>query len=99
GGAWSTARDLARYLQAELGRGVVDGVRLVSAEDLAFRHQPQIKITDTLSYGLGLFVEQDHGAKVLHHGGNTLGFTSDLYWLPEHGVGAVILTNAASANA
>ena len=30
---------------------------------------------------------------VVHHGGDMIGFHSDMMWLPEHGVGAVILTN------
>jgi hypothetical protein len=30
----------------------------------------------------------------VHHGGDMIGFHSDMMWLPEHGVGAVVLTNA-----
>lgn len=100
GGAWSSARDMARYIQMELSHGMgPGGKRLISAENLLYRRTPQVKITDDLSYGLGLFVENDHGVPVIHHGGNTLGFTSDLFFLPEHGLGAVILTNAGGANA
>jgi hypothetical protein len=100
GGAWSSARDMARYLQVELAKGVgPDGKRIVSEENLMARREPQVKITDEMSYGLGLFVEMDHGVQVIHHGGNTLGFTSDMFFLPEHGVGAVVLTNAANAGA
>jgi hypothetical protein len=48
---------------------------------------------------LGWFVENWHGQLLLHHGGNTLGFTSDLAFLPDAGLGVVVLTNAATANA
>ena len=34
------------------------------------------------------------GLQLLHHGGNTAGFTADLAFLPEAGVGIVVLTNA-----
>ena len=34
-----------------------------------------------------------YGMPVVHHGGDMIGFHSDMMWLPEHGVGAVILTN------
>lgn len=100
GGAWSNARDMLRWVRLELARGVgPDGRRIVSEENLLRRREPQVKVTDELSYGLGLFVEKDHDVTVVHHGGNTLGFTSDLFFLPDHGIGAVLLANAGGANA
>lgn len=99
GAAWSTVRDLARYAALELGSGTVDGKVVVSKENLLKRRTPQVKISATSSYGLGLFVDSDHGVAVLHHGGNTLGFTSDLFVLPEHDLGVIVLTNAGGANA
>lgn len=98
GAAWSTVGDLARYAMLELGEGTLGGKRLVSKESMLFRRTPQVKITDDVSYGLGLFIERDHGVTVVHHGGNTLGFTADWFLLPEHGVGAVVLSNAGGAN-
>ncbi len=38
-------------------------------------------------------VDTVYGTPVVHHGGDMIGFHSDMMWLPEHGVGAVILTN------
>lgn len=99
GGAWSSVEDLARYLSLELAGGLgPGGTRVVSEANLLRRREPQVKITDELSYGLGLFVETETGVRVVHHGGNTLGFTSDLFFLPEHGVGVVVLANAGGAN-
>lgn len=99
GAAWSTVRDLAQYAQLELGEGMLGGRRLVSRESMQRRRTPQIKISDEASYGLGLMIEKDHGAALLHHGGNTIGFTSDVFVLPEHDLGVVLLTNAGGANA
>jgi hypothetical protein len=100
GGAWSNAHDMARYVEVELAKGIgADGKRIVSEANLMARREPQVKITDEMSYGLGLFVGTDHGVTVIHHGGNTLGFTSDMFFLPDHGVGAVVLANAGNANA
>ena len=42
---------------------------------------------------MGLTVNTQYGTPVVHHGGDMIGFHSDMMWLPEHGVGAVILTN------
>lgn len=99
GGAWSNVEDMARVLQLELGRGMLDGKRVVSEVNLLARREPQVKIDDKNAYGLGLFVEDNHKVQVVGHGGNLLGFTSDYFWLPEHGVGMVVLANASGANA
>src|SRR4030095_8018719 len=39
-------------------------------------------------------VNTTYGALVVHHGGDMVGFHSDMMWLPGQNVGAVILTNA-----
>jgi hypothetical protein len=39
-------------------------------------------------------VDTKYGTPVVHHGGDLIGYHSDMMWLPEHNVGAVILTNA-----
>jgi CubicO group peptidase (beta-lactamase class C family) len=59
---------------------------------------PQVPVSATISYGLGWFVEDWKGQRLIHHGGNTFGFTSELAFLPEVGSGIVILTNAGRAN-
>lgn len=99
GAAWSNVRDMSKYLMLELAKGKdASGKEVVSEKNLLERRKPSIKITDKISYGLGLFVEEDHGLHVVHHGGNNLGFTSDMYIFPDHGVGVVMLMNAGSAN-
>jgi CubicO group peptidase (beta-lactamase class C family) len=100
GAAWSNTTDMTKYLMLELAKGRREtGGAYVSEANLLKRRQPQVKVTDKIAYGLGLFIESDHGVPIVHHGGNTLGFTSDLFVLPESGVGVVVLTNAANANA
>jgi CubicO group peptidase (beta-lactamase class C family) len=99
GGVWSTVEDFARVIQVELGRGMLDGKRVVSEENLLARREPQAKIYDKAAYGLGLFLEQRNKVSLIGHGGNLYGYTSDYFFLPDHGVGMVVLTNAGSANA
>lgn len=99
GAAWSTVGDMARYVLLELGQGTLDGKQVVSAAPLLERRKPGIKITNTMSYGLGLIVQDEGGVTVVGHGGNTLGFSADLWFLPEHGVGVVLLYNAQGKDA
>ncbi len=94
GGAWSTVRDLARYVAMELADGKLpDGSSYIGKEALHARRTPQIAFGADISYGMGLIVETKSGVTVVHHGGDVVGYHSDMMWLPEHGVGLVVLTN------
>jgi CubicO group peptidase (beta-lactamase class C family) len=98
GGAWSTVLDLARYVMLELGKGrMPDGERVIGEGTLLERRKKGIKIDEKSSYGLGLFVSEEAGLQVIHHGGNTLGFSADLFFVPERELGVVVLTNAYAA--
>jgi CubicO group peptidase (beta-lactamase class C family) len=95
GGAWSSARDMRRYVQMELARGKLpDGKPYVSEAALLARRAPQVASGEDESYGMGLSIATKYGVTVVHHGGSLIGFKSDMFWLPDHGVGGVLLTNA-----
>jgi CubicO group peptidase (beta-lactamase class C family) len=95
GGVWTSPHDFAKYALLEISKGKLpDGKRLVSEENLVARRLPQIPIGEDHTYGMGLMVLTRWGTPVVHHGGDLLGYHSDFFVLPEHGVGAVILTNA-----
>jgi CubicO group peptidase (beta-lactamase class C family) len=100
GGVWTSAHDLARFVEMELAKGTLpNGKRLVSEENLLARRSPQILVSEDVTYGMGLFVDRRLGIPVVRHGGSMFGYKSDMIWLPDHGVGAVILTNSDSGNA
>ena len=94
GAAWSSVRDVLKYVQMELAEGALpDGERYISKDALLARRAPQVAIGTDASYGMGLMIDRTWDVTVVHHGGDITGFHSDMMWLPEHGVGAVILTN------
>ena len=99
GGAWSNVRDISRWLLLELGNGKLDGKQIVSEANLLERRKPRVKINARQSYGLALFIDESRGLTAIGHGGNTFGFSADAVFYPDHGLGFVMLTNAASANA
>jgi hypothetical protein len=43
---------------------------------------------------MGLAIDTWWGVPVAYHGGDLSGYHSDVIWLPDHNIGAVILTNA-----
>ena len=65
----------------------------ISKDPLLERRAPQVAVGTDVTYGMGLFVDNVYGIPVVHHGGDMIGFHSDMIWLPDQGVGAVILTN------
>jgi CubicO group peptidase (beta-lactamase class C family) len=93
GAAWSNVNDMLKYVQMELAEGVAGGKRYIGKDALLARRAPQVALGMDASYGMGLMINQRWGVTVVHHGGDLTGFHSDMMWLPEHGVGAVVLTN------
>ena len=106
GGLWSTAREMARYVQTELQHGVSpDGRRVVSEENLARTWQPGVALAAAAPgtppamatfgehYALGWFTGDYFGQRLVWHNGATLGFHSLVTLLPDAQLGAVVLTN------
>ncbi|MGE0396891.1 MAG: serine hydrolase domain-containing protein [Kofleriaceae bacterium] len=93
GGAWSSIKDMLKYVQMELAEGTASGKPYIGKDALLARRAPQVAVGTDATYGMGLMVDKTWGVTVVHHGGDMIGFHSDMMWLPEHGVGAVILTN------
>ena len=95
GGAWTSAHDLIRYVQLEANNGKLpDGSQLVSAANLLKRRERGVASGQDAHYGMGLETLDRWGITVVRHGGSLFGFKSDLYLLPDEGIGAVLLTNA-----
>jgi CubicO group peptidase (beta-lactamase class C family) len=95
GGAWSSARELTRYVQMELAGGKLpDGARYLSEANLLARRAPQVAVGEDRSYGMGLVVDNHFGIPMVVHDGSLIGYRSVMFWLPEQGVGGVMLTNA-----
>lgn len=94
GGAWSSVDDMLKYVQMELAEGKLpSGKQYIARDTLLARRAPQVAIGRDVSYGMGLTIHTRYGVTVVNHGGDLTGFHSDMMWLPEHGVGAVILTS------
>ena len=94
GAAWSSVRDMLKYVSMELAEGKLpDGKTYISKEPLLERRKPQVWMGKDQSYGMGLMVDSTYGIPVVHHGGDMIGYHSDMIWIPGSNVGAVVLTN------
>jgi CubicO group peptidase (beta-lactamase class C family) len=96
----SSANDMAKWLKFMLAGGEVGGKRLVSESLFAELTKPQMKITPDgkVSYGLGWFIQDWKGLKVVQHGGNIDGFNSMVAMIPEKKLGFVMLTNVSGSS-
>lgn len=95
GAVWTSAKDFSRWVLMELAEGKTpEGKPLLSKANWAERYVPQIMTGEDTHYGMGLFVNRQYGIPIASHGGDMLGFHSNMVWLPEQQIGFTILTNA-----
>jgi CubicO group peptidase (beta-lactamase class C family) len=105
GSIHASVRDLAKFLRFQLGDGTWQGKRLVSAQDLAEPHTPQIPVrregfarvmnpdTWQISYGMGWIIQDYRGQHILMHGGAIDGFRAHFTLVPAARLGIVLLNN------
>jgi len=105
GSLWSSASEMARYVQTELRKGLnPDGQRVVSTENLERTWQPSVALQagpgtppDLAAfaghYALGWVLGAYGGQRLVWHSGGTLGFTALVGFMPDADLGFVILTN------
>src|SRR5204863_6277799 len=94
----SSARDMAQWVRFMLGAGTLNGRRFVSEKGFQELVSKQINIAGPVDYGLGWFLRQWNGHKVVEHGGNIDGFNSQVALMPDQKLGFVLLTNVTASS-
>lgn len=95
GAAWSNVDDLLKYVALELAEGKLpSGQRYISKDALFARRTPNVPIGKDEAYGMGLGISTRYDVTVYDHGGDLPGFHSNMMWIPDANVGAVVLTNS-----
>lgn len=99
GGLLSTADDLARWLEAQINEGRVDGLQVFPAEVVAETHRKQAELDAEFwrfrrhGYGLGWYVSDYEEETLLHHFGSFPGYRAHVSFMPEHDLGVAVLIN------
>lgn len=115
GSVASNVNDMALWLKAQLNKGAYNNkadseARLFSAEQSRAMWQARTVLpvseaatkqdkTHFSAYGLGWFLKDYHGVKLIHHSGGILGMVSKVVVVPEENLAMVILTNQQSGYA
>ena len=101
GGMNSNVEDMAKWLIFHLGQGKFGDRQLVSDENLAVTHSPQMPVGYTPGsatgplhdYGMGWNIQPYQGHHLIHHGGWIEGYVSWISFMPFDGLGVVVLCN------
>jgi CubicO group peptidase (beta-lactamase class C family) len=99
GGLVSSARDMARWLEAHINGGIVDGRRVFSETAIAETHRPQATLRENVrglaltGYGFGWQIGTLGGDTLLVHGGGFLGFSTTMSFMPQRRIGVIAMTN------
>lgn len=101
----SNAWEMAQWVRLQLGEGSFEGKRLISSAALKEMHKSHTIIDANfpatlvaqeahfISYGLGWFLHDYRGRKIVEHGGNIDGMSALVAMVPEEKLGLVVLTN------
>ena len=107
GSVISNVTDMAQWVRLQLGGGTINGHRLLSREVIEEMHAPQTVIrldsltkaqrpsTHFMAYGLGWFLYDYQGTKIVTHDGAIHGMRARVAMIPERNVGLVILVNSS----
>jgi CubicO group peptidase (beta-lactamase class C family) len=103
GGIVASASDLARWLQANLDRGRLDGKQVLPERAFAEAHRKAANVDERFfdfhrtGYGLGWYESDYEGDLLLHHFGSFAGFRSHISFMPDKRIGVAVLVNEGSA--
>jgi CubicO group peptidase (beta-lactamase class C family) len=103
----ASVRDLSGWIRMQLNNGLIGSRRVLSAESMREMHTPQQVIrlegrwklffpeseTLQLSYGLGWFINDYRGHKLVMHGGTIDGFRASIMLEPKAKLGVAVLAN------
>jgi CubicO group peptidase (beta-lactamase class C family) len=101
GGMYTTAADLSRWVIAQLNEGRIGDRPVFPAEVIRETQRMQAETSSTYGpfgrdgYGLGWYGGMLGDERLLHHFGGFAGFHAHVSFMPQRGLGVVVLANEA----
>ena len=101
----SNVVEMANWVRLQLNKGKFGGKQIITSAQIEEMHKPHTIVplegawklfnpnSNFLLYGMGWFMNDYRGKKVVQHGGNIDGMTALVAMIPEDNFGMVILTN------
>lgn len=94
GSVTSSVDDMSKWIIMQLANGKYNGKQIVSPLIIQKTRFPNTIVSKEQTYGLGWFMEDANGKKVVEHDGGANGFLSKTVLVPDENTGFVILTNS-----
>jgi CubicO group peptidase (beta-lactamase class C family) len=103
----SSAQDMSKWVMAQLDNGKLDGKEIIPASAIAQTRIPNSILGNGGTmfnkghfalYGLGWFMEEYEGRKIVSHTGGVNGFVTSVTLIPEEKLGIIVLTNTDANN-
>jgi CubicO group peptidase (beta-lactamase class C family) len=89
----TTAEDLAKWIAN------FQHPKAGEAAPLALMQQPgRLNSGEKIDYGMGLFLEDYRGARLIQHGGADAGYRSFVLWFPDLRLGVALVSNLGSVD-
>ena len=90
---YASVHDLARFALFHLKAHLADQTPILSDESIAEMQKPGVSSDPRAKYGMGWFVEDKHGFRMISHIGGMDGATTTLRLIPSENLAVVILGN------
>ncbi len=95
GALYSNIVDMAKFIQFQLNDGEIGSKRILGKKYIKEMYSVPFPVQGQIEgYALGIAKVKKYGSYYLIHGGGGMGFTSNMRWCPDFGIGMVLLTNS-----
>ncbi|MEI2740771.1 MAG: serine hydrolase [Chitinophagaceae bacterium] len=103
----SSVNDMSKWVIAQLNNGKLDGKEIIPSSAIAQTRTPHsimgngghmFNKAHFNLYGLGWFIEEYAGRKIVAHTGGVNGFVTSVCLVPEEKLGIIVLTNTDANN-
>lgn len=105
GSIYSTIDDMKKWLMLQMDYGKFLNEEVIDSSLIQETRKPEVLIKENKKgtivkseYGMGWYINNYLGTKVIEHTGSLPGFTSIISILPEKNIGYVILSNQSDSN-
>ena len=110
GAVFSSAQEMAQWIRLQLGHGTYQGKRLLADSTVEEMHTPQTLIrsdsvgerlfpdTNFRAYGLGWFLQDYKGRKLVSHSGSLNWTRTQVGMIPSANIGVVVISNLSSSD-
>ncbi len=95
----STTADMGKYLQMHLNLGELSNVKILNTETALSMQTQQLSVNpEVYGFAYGFYEKNQFGLKAYNHGGDMLGYSSFITFVPEINLGIFVIHHHENTN-